>query len=145
MSQTRRMFIRRAGATVAAISCPAILGSCKGGGNVIVDAGNVADYAEGDLVAIVGEGVALGLDAEGFYALSTFCTHTNCDMSEQGTIDGVDGFVCSCHGSTFDVGGKVTNGPAETDLEAYDVAIDESGAITINLGEVVDASRRTAA
>ena len=141
MAQTRRMFIRRAAGTVAAISCPAILGSCKGGAT-LVDAGKVGDYTEGDLVAIVGEGVAIGLDSGGFYALTTFCTHTNCDMSEQGTIDGVDGFVCSCHGSTFDTNGTVTNGPAEFDLEHYAIEIAD-GNITIDLGETVGADSRT--
>lgn len=142
MAQTRRMFLRRASGTVAVLSCPAILGSCKGGGDLIVDAGNTADYAEGDLVAIVGEGVAIGLDADGFYAVTTFCTHANCDMSEQGTIDGTTGFECACHGSTFDTNGAVTGGPANDDLEHYAIEIGGDGAITIDLGTVVGAGER---
>ncbi len=142
---TRRMFLKRAAGTAVVIGCPAILGSCKGGagGGGLVDAGNIADYAPGDLVAIVGQGVALGYDDQGLYAVSTFCTHANCDMSEQGTIDGQDGFSCACHGSTFDPNGKVTGGPATTDLEHYAVHLDDAGDITIDLDEVVGADART--
>ena len=142
---TRRMFLKRAAGTAVVLGCPAILGGCGGGGpeGGLVDAGNIADYAPGDLVALVGEGVALGYDDQGLYAVSTFCTHSNCDMSQQGTIDGQSGFSCSCHGSTFDPNGKVTGGPATTDLQHYAVTLDDAGDIAIDLDQTVSADTRT--
>ncbi len=137
---TRRMFLKRAGATVAVVSCPAFYGACGGGG--VVAAGNVADYAEGDLVAIVGEGIAIGMDADGLYAMTTFCSHSNCDIQDTGTIDAATGLECSCHGSTFDTNGGVTNGPATTDLEHYSIEIDEAGDLLVDTDSTVGAADR---
>ena len=55
------MFIKRAAGTAAVIGCPAILGSCKSTGEI--SGGNIADYPEGSLVALVGDGVAIGVDS----------------------------------------------------------------------------------
>lgn len=50
-----------------------------------------------------------------FSALTSICTHEAC------TITGFDSetFVCPCHGSRFDLSGRVLNGPAVTGLRAY--------------------------
>src|SRR5436190_17821555 len=57
-----------------------------GGGGGVVDAGGASDFAVGDLAAVAGEGVAVGRDTDGYYALSTICTHQGCDMASQGRI-----------------------------------------------------------
>lgn len=42
------------------------------------------------------------------------CTHLGCVPTE---VDaGLDGWICPCHGSKFDVTGRVTKGPAATNL-----------------------------
>jgi cytochrome b6-f complex iron-sulfur subunit len=53
--------------------------------------------------------------AETFVALSALCTHQAC------TITNVDNqtYVCPCHGSTFDLNGRVLGGPAPTSLRSY--------------------------
>ena len=45
-------------------------------------------------------------------ALSSYCTHRKCKL----TAERDHTFYCECHGSTFDPGGKVTQGPATRNL-----------------------------
>lgn len=52
------------------------------------------------------------------HALYTMCTHKHCPLDVED-----DGFVCSCHGSTFDLHGRVTNGPAKEALTSLPVTI----------------------
>lgn len=48
-------------------------------------------------------------------AFSSKCTHWGCevDLPDNSVI------TCHCHKSTFDMGGKVTHGPAKKDLPAF--------------------------
>ena len=50
-----------------------------------------------------------------FVALSAICTHQTCTITGFGN----DTYVCPCHGSTFDINGKVTGGPAPANLHPY--------------------------
>ncbi len=50
---------------------------------------------------------------KGFYALSAVCTHLGCMTGHE---PGRDRIVCPCHGSTFDLTGRVTAGPATKGL-----------------------------
>lgn len=43
------------------------------------------------------------------------CTHLGC-VPTRVDATGVDGWVCACHGSKFDVTGRVTKGPAPVNL-----------------------------
>ncbi len=52
-------------------------------------------------------------------AVSARCTHMGCLVSFN---DAESTWDCSCHGSRFDVDGKVIHGPAIADLEAEDVS-----------------------
>ncbi len=114
----------------------------SGGGTV--SAGNVKSLAANDLQSVGGEGVAIGRDARGVYAVSLICTHQGCDMSSRGSVD-VSGIYCDCHGASFDRNGAVIGGPARGPLEHYSITIDKAGEITIDLGTTVDASKRIAA
>jgi nitrite reductase/ring-hydroxylating ferredoxin subunit len=61
-----------------------------------------------------------------FVALAAICTHQTC------TITGFDNqnYVCPCHGSTFDVNGRVLGGPAPAALHQYPTQF-TSGILTI--------------
>lgn len=55
------------------------------------------------------------------HALYTMCTHKHCPLDVED-----DGFVCSCHGSSFDLQGRVTNGPATEALMSLPVVLTQS-------------------
>jgi cytochrome b6-f complex iron-sulfur subunit len=49
---------------------------------------------------------------EGIRAISLTCTHLGCTIEERSF-----GFECPCHGSQYDLDGKVLKGPAGTKLK----------------------------
>jgi cytochrome b6-f complex iron-sulfur subunit len=52
--------------------------------------------------------------ANTFVAVSSTCTHQGCTISNFDS--GSNQFVCLCHGSRFDLSGKVVQGPANSNL-----------------------------
>jgi Rieske Fe-S protein len=63
----------------------------------------------------IGDVLVAHTGTDTFVALSSTCTHQNCEITgHSGTT-----FVCPCHGSTFDASGKVTGGPAPASLTQY--------------------------
>ena len=50
------------------------------------------------------------------------CTHQNCYVSYNKKTARID---CSCHGSSFDVSGKVLGGPAPKDLKKYEASLSD--------------------
>ena len=57
-------------------------------------------------------------------AVSMLCTHVCCQCS----FDSAHRvFFCPCHGSAFDISGRVINGPATVDLPTIQLRIDGSG------------------
>jgi Rieske Fe-S protein len=49
-------------------------------------------------------------------AVSATCTHKQCDVNYNPSSKRIE---CGCHGSKFDLDGKVLNGPAKSDLYNY--------------------------
>lgn len=62
-------------------------------------------------------------DDQGFHAMSSVCTHLGCiaDRLDDGS------FSCPCHGSKFDVVGKVIGGPAPKGLVWVELSISPEG------------------
>lgn len=60
--------------------------------------------------------IALLREDEQIIALSLVCTHLGCTVTVT-----PEGMVCPCHGSRFDLGGHVLNGPAERPLDRLTV------------------------
>ncbi|MDP4219551.1 MAG: Rieske 2Fe-2S domain-containing protein [Bacteroidota bacterium] len=57
-----------------------------------------------------------------YITLLLICTHQGCggpDMRQIGSV-----INCSCHGSQFDLAGRVIQGPATTNLTTYPTAFD---------------------
>jgi len=54
--------------------------------------------------------------------LSSRCTHLGCKINEYSNNQ----LLCPCHGSTFDLNGNATQGPATQSLEKMDFEIDKS-------------------
>lgn len=135
----RRTFI---GSTAAACVCPAALLGCGGQPSGRIEAGNIADLSSGELVPILGERVAVGLDPDGLYAISTACTHAGCDMARQGTVSS-SGLDCDCHGSRFGGDGRVLKGPAKEPLPHFAVLLGDDGSITVDADTHVGPEART--
>jgi nitrite reductase/ring-hydroxylating ferredoxin subunit len=136
----RRHFLQLLGATGLVVAC----GGNKGGASEAtgdIPAGNVSGVAVGTLHAVSGHPVVIARDAGGLYAMSTICTHAQCDMTSDGTI-GNDGMYCSCHGSKFDAQGQVLAGPASAAVRHFAVEVAADGTITIHAGTTVSVATR---
>jgi Rieske Fe-S protein len=141
MATTRRTFLKVIGSAGAVGACGLPL-ACGPGVTGPVEAGNVADLAEGDIAKVEDSAVLVARDAGGIYAMTAICTHAGCDMSgANGTIDG--GTIrCGCHGSVFKADGSVETGPAGSPLQHWKVEVAEDGAITVQVGtEAADDER----
>lgn len=72
---------------------------------------------EGDIVNYNGKTAAVYMDENGaFHAVSPNCTHLGCRLSFNPDLKSWD---CPCHGSRFDVDGRVMDNPALKNLEKY--------------------------
>ncbi|MBI3005323.1 MAG: ubiquinol-cytochrome c reductase iron-sulfur subunit [Ignavibacteriales bacterium] len=56
-----------------------------------------------------------------FVAVSTECMHLGCQVRMQRII-----LRCPCHGSAYDLEGKVLNGPTEEPLKRYNIRMKEN-------------------
>jgi len=96
----------------------------------LVDAGPVRNYAV--------EGLYSGFRDQGFFlvrkgaellALSASCTHRKCKLTAKPDRS----FYCKCHGSMFDPGGKVTEGPAKHDLPILPTMVNDQGHLLVKV------------
>jgi Rieske Fe-S protein len=61
--------------------------------------------------------IILFADEKGeFHAILSTCSHSGCEVSKRRTK-----FECPCHGSEYDLHGKVLKGPAKEPLNAFAV------------------------
>lgn len=60
--------------------------------------------------------------ADTYKALSSICPHASCLVSEYDSDH--NEFYCPCHGSKFDLNGKVTHGPAGRSLNQYQTQLE---------------------
>jgi cytochrome b6-f complex iron-sulfur subunit len=72
---------------------------------------------------------------EGFYALSSICTHLGCMTRYESDLKS---FFCPCHGSRFAASGEVQGGPAPLPLPRLEVAI-EGGMLVVDSKKIVPA------
>ncbi|HGY4229810.1 TPA: Rieske 2Fe-2S domain-containing protein, partial [Citrobacter amalonaticus] len=59
-----------------------------------------------------------------------YCPHAGCVPN---TRPGGQGWICPCHGSEFDTSGRVTRGPATTNLAVPEFAFHPDG-LTVRIG-----------
>jgi Rieske Fe-S protein len=79
----------------------------------LIDAGPLSKYsADGLYEGFHDLGFFVIRNGDKLIALSSYCTHRKCKL----TAERDHTFYCECHGSTFDPGGKVTQGPATRNL-----------------------------
>ena len=74
-------------------------------------------------------GVWIVREKEGFFALSTVCTHLGCTPN---WLEAENKFKCPCHGSGFHRDGRNFEGPAPRPLEKFKITLAEDGQILID-------------
>ena len=70
--------------------------------------------------------------ADGFYAVSSVCTHLGCTVKRGGP-----GFACPCHGSHFDENGQVVDGPAPRRLPWFALSLSPHAQLVVDLDQPV--------
>jgi nitrite reductase/ring-hydroxylating ferredoxin subunit len=83
------------------------------------------DLQPGELRSVDAGGRRVGLaNVDGrLYAFDDECTHEQCPLVEEGTLDGRV-LTCGCHGAQFDVTtGKVLAPPAPRPIASYPVQV----------------------
>jgi 3-phenylpropionate/trans-cinnamate dioxygenase ferredoxin subunit len=90
-----------------------------------------ADIKPGELAAFQmhGERIAIANANGRFYAIGDTCTHEQCSLAEDGTLDGTV-VTCGCHGAQFDVTtGAVLAPPAIEPVKTYPLRIDQGNIV----------------
>ena len=66
--------------------------------------GRAADVAAGEIAAFDADGVRVAVaNVDGrFFAIDDTCTHEQCSLAAEGTLEGTV-VTCGCHGAQFDV------------------------------------------
>jgi len=105
----------------------------------LVELGLLQDFPFGQLTGRPQRQLLVGFDGDGFYAMTSRCTHNNCDMLEfdKGEITST-GVNCSCHGSEFDLNGEVITGPANATLRHYYVWVSDNNRVYYDPNMEVD-------
>lgn len=82
----------------------------------------VADVPVGGAITAQLDGVPVIITqptAGEFVGLSAICTHQGCTVAPEG-----EALACPCHGSTFDLAGAATRGPATEPLATFALEVD---------------------
>ena len=90
-----------------------------------VTVARTTDIKPGELAAFEVEGVRIAVaNVDGrFSAIDDTCTHEECSLAEEGTLEGTV-VTCGCHGAQFDVTtGAVLAPPAFEPVRAYPLRI----------------------
>jgi cytochrome b6-f complex iron-sulfur subunit len=90
------------------------------------DLGLASNYAPGSRTVLPDVPAVLLRSDHGFSAFSLVCPHLGCTVKSQ-----PDGFVCPCHGSRFDLHGKVKRGPASKPLSSLRVESTPDGKLKL--------------
>jgi 3-phenylpropionate/trans-cinnamate dioxygenase ferredoxin subunit len=99
-----------------------------------VTVARTTDINPGELAVFDVEGVRIAVaNASGrFFAIDDTCTHEQCSLAEEGTLDGTV-VTCGCHGAQFDVTtGQVLAPPALEPVKAYPLRV-EQGHVVIEI------------
>jgi Rieske Fe-S protein len=129
ISQSRRRFIQFCTAVIGGFGIWQYLGASPKPEAEILWIERINIPSEGALV-YVDQQVAVLRRAEQLYALSLVCTHLGCTVQVN-----PDGIICPCHGSHFDLAGKVKSGPATRALERLELRLRDDGIEVILRGQ----------
>ena len=130
MILNRRQFLLLTAAVAAgcrAVKDPGVSAAPK---ERVVNAGPVSDYAaDGVHGRFRDQGFFVVRQGGTLFAVSAICTHRKCKLTAEPNCS----FLCPCHGSMFDPGGRVMQGPAKRDLPVFPVFTNESGQLLVRI------------
>lgn len=127
---SRREFLILTGTFVAGCGLVRTSGAAFTGAERMVNAGLASKYAaDGVYATFRNHGFFIVRRSEKLFALSSICTHRRCKLN----VERDHSFYCPCHGSTFDPGGHVTEGPARRDLPVFPTFVNENGQLLVRL------------
>lgn len=101
------------------------------------DIGPPSDFPSGSVTFLPDRRLYVFNGADGFYAISSVCTHLGCNVKHGGR-----GFACPCHGSQFDENGQVVQGPAPKPLPWYALSLSPHAQLVVDLDQPVTAEFR---
>ena len=130
---TRRRFLKLIGLGAAAlIALPARLARAKKLAFKLDKAEKLKTINGSAILELKGKKVLFVRDSETtIKALSPICTHKKCEVHFNPTSKKID---CACHGSSFDLDGKVSGRPATEPLPTYPASL-KDGKVIVDLGE----------
>ena len=93
-----------------------------------IDAGPAGNFEKDGVYSdLRDQGVMIVRSGPNLLALSSICTHRGCKVKAQDD----QGFKCPCHGSQYDLTGKVIHGPATLNLPQLPTSVNASGHLII--------------
>ncbi len=132
MKITRREFLILTAGFAAGCQAADLATPTPPGHGRLVNAGPASKYAtDGVYSNFRYHGFFIVRKGEKLFALSSTCTHKKCRLKAESDRT----FYCPCHGSTFDPGGHVTDGPARRDLPVFETSVDGSGQLMVTVPE----------
>ena len=137
--ESRRDFLKQAGAAGACICCMgaiSFLASCGSSKNAAASVPSFTETADQLSIPAAAftdkpyliipakkfeQPLFISKQIDGSYrALRMYCPHKGCEVNHT-----PDKFVCPCHGSEFTLHGDVTKGPAKENLASLPVTMDQ--------------------
>jgi cytochrome b6-f complex iron-sulfur subunit len=94
--------------------------------------GSPKGFPAGEIRVPQGRSVHVFHDKDGFYAISSICTHLGCII----TLKDAE-FICPCHGSRFALNGDVISGAAPKALDWYTVSLAPDGQLVVDEGKTI--------
>ena len=129
MNRRQFLILAAAGAAAANPKSGYARNPAEGHAEKLIDAGPLSNYsADGLFDGFRDLGFFVIRKGDKLIALSSYCTHRKCTLKAERDHS----FYCKCHGSTFDPGGKVTEGPATRNLPALPT-INEKGHLFVKV------------
>jgi len=99
--------------------------------------GRKEDYPPGAFKYFEEEQTYVFADPEGLFAVSSLCTHLGCIVNREEKQ-----FTCPCHGSRYDLLGKVLQGPAPKSLAWYKIEELPSSRLIVDRNKTVKAGTK---
>jgi len=130
MALNRRHFLLLSATFAAGCGTPGVGNSSTSVRDRIVNAGPASQYlADGVYTRYRDLGFFIVRRGATLVAISSICTHRKCKLDAEANKT----FYCPCHGSTFDSGGHVTQGPARRDLPVYEISTKDNGDVLVKI------------